>query len=727
MRPYLEGENLYNVIQKAVPDFVAADYPVFLEFVNAFTHFLEEKRVTTTEPAMPDYGLVANDATEVTSTYGGPAYETRKLPEYRDVCTTLDEFRPHFLNLFAKNWPQHAHIPSELFIKSLRQFYQKKGTVETVSWFFRAMFNQEAEVYFPREDVLRASDGTWVARFTIKVRIPEGYTDYDDADVHTYYVGQRIVTATGAAQVERVVTKYIGQSHGQRLVVHELTLKFGTVVGTFYHGQDVYNIDSTDVVHTEIISVISEIEVNSGGSNYEIGDYVDVSEGPGMGEGYGAWGLVSRITNTAISGVEVLDGGDGYVTGIPVNFVSIYGTNAAAYVDEIIYGNILLEDDSGYLLTENVNYFQYEDKNTLDLGLTIKPFIGANASVDPMINLGIDRVDPSVGTDYGSYAVPLVEQMVGVGIDDALEIALAAIMSAPFMHPWVFTSTVVGSETVALANAAATIVLTTKQGYKDGDRIYKINDYMDFATRVGNSSVVGTVIVADHTWADNSDYVYLSNIGTLVANTMLLTPHIMKASDGARTLQVGTLISDGTTNVVGNGTTFTTAITTNSVIRVSDTLHIKVGSITNNEHLVAQTAVGTTLSNSPWSVILMQPGTLTTNGSVANVVGTGTKFTTTLAPNTHICIDDVQHIVVKTVVNDTFFTAQSLVGNAYSNAQFTIIPVGVVTTVDPQAQRYYGKIRHITLTSPGRGYTIPPAVIVDSISARAQEITHMEP
>lgn len=644
MRPFKEGESLQNIIQTAIPDFVEADYPLFVEFVKAYCRFVERERTLTTELVYPEYGAASNTTTQVTETYGGPAYEGRKLLEYRDVATSLDEFKDRFMAMFGKNLPRHAYIPTELLVKSLRQFYREKGTEDSVKWFFRTFLNQDAEVYFPREDVLRASDSTWRAPITLKVSTPvpdptTGVTPANSA-VPEFYAGQRIQTETGSAQVESVTTSIVGQAFNLQIIVNELTLKTGTVIGTFAPEQLLWNIDSDEVVYTTILPVISEVVISNGGSNYAAGDLVTFSEGPTGGQGYGARGEVSAVASTALNGVTVLDGGDGYVTGLPALFTSTTGSGASGYVSAVVYGDILLEDEDTYLVAEDsgseFSPMTLEDRNTILLELTIE------AIVDLVTTIQLDDADYGV-----SLAIP---QLEGVSLDSAIEIVLAAGDEVPFMHPWVFTDVL--ETTTELANSQINLTLQANNAlFANGAQVFMIDSYQDLSTAFASSVVTANVIVSDvNTPGQGKNNLYLKDLSGTP-----LVGHIFKSVTPGADLQ-GTITTDGTANVVGTDTNFTQVLKSNTCVQFSD-------------------------------------------GS--------------------------QHIV-RSVVNNSMFQTFTPTGVTLTANTLAIVPVGVVTEVTPQAQRYYGKIRTVTLLTAGDRYATPPFVTVPNISGRAQGVSYYD-
>jgi hypothetical protein len=582
MRPWIQGESFYNIIARAIPDFTETEYPLFVEFVTAFLKFCEQQRTFVDQTVYPEYGTSPNSVIQATSTLGGPLYEGRKLLEYRDADSSLAEFKTHFLAMFGKNFPTYQYIPTDLFIKSLRQFYQAKGTVDSFQWLFRVLFNEDAEVYFPRQDILRASDGTWLAPISLKVSQP--LFGRPNADVIKFYIGQRIETATGSAQVESVITTIVGQSYGKNIVVNELRLKFDSILGQFLPGQDLFNIDSADVVHTIVLPVITDVIVNSGGSNYSVGDVVTFSEGPGGGEGYGAFGIVSITSNTAINGVTVTAGGNGHLIGEPITFVSVSGHGASAFVSNIVFGELELEDASGYLeLEDGSGVFQLEDQNMLLLELVIDPFVNATATV--LID------DPDYGLSTG------VTSMLGVIIDSEISYALAALDEKPFMHPWVFTDT---AETVAeLANALANVAFTSNTFYDDGATVYSITSPTDAVTTVGSANVVATIIKAPVEEGGHVGALYLKNFGGL---NLFTTGTILKEA-GNGVLQTGTVTTDGSANVVGTNTVFTHVCVPNVHLRFDDGTAAVVRQVVNDTFLVTFAPVASNLVANGFAIV----------------------------------------------------------------------------------------------------------------------------
>lgn len=535
MRPYVNGESLNNIIGTAVPEFIHVEYPLFVEFLKAFVRYLEDTE--------------------------GPAYKTRKFLEYRDISTTLDEFVPHFLDMFAKKFPQYPQIPYDLFVRSLREFYQNKGTKESIEWFFRAIYNKQAQVYYPREDVLRASDSKWSAPLTLKVSAPTNGAN--STVLKATYFGQRVSTPTGSALVESVANNVIGG-----IDVNELTLKSDSIEGYFLPGQTLTN-EIAPHIPSEILPVISSVLVLSGGSGYAPNDEVFFADPTGRGQG--ATAQVESTTSSALMGVEVINGGDGYVVGQEVSFTSLSGTGAAAEVEEVSYGDILLEDGSGFVVMEQTTEFtrdtlMLEDKNMIPLGLTIEPFLNIEVRA---ANYGASGVS---GADTWSNTTPI-------------ELVLNVVNWQPFMCPWVFT----GANTVALANAALKLSLHTGSdtAFSNGAQVFLITSPDDVTTTNATSTCRANVIVSDLTSVlVGEDRLFLDT----VSNAAALETSTVWKQVGTGVAKTGTVTTQGA-NVTGTGTLFTVSCKANTQVRFSDGTVAVVAHVANDIFMTLRTTV----------------------------------------------------------------------------------------------------------------------------------------
>jgi len=136
------------LINRQVPEFIREENPLFIAFLEAYYEFLEQKQ-----------GDELNDLVK----------RSKDLRYLSDVDESIEDFQDSFFNMFATNVPQDVKVDKAFLIKNLLPLYLSKGSEKSFKLLFRMLFGQELEVSYPRNDVLRASDGKWVAEKFVKI------------------------------------------------------------------------------------------------------------------------------------------------------------------------------------------------------------------------------------------------------------------------------------------------------------------------------------------------------------------------------------------------------------------------------------------------------------------------------------------------------------------------------------------------------------------------------
>jgi hypothetical protein len=143
-------QSLGYLIANQLPDFVRNQYPVFITFLEKYYEFL-------------DQDLQANNV-------------LLNAESFSDINRTLDVFIPKFKNQYAQNFPLSAQIDDKRLIKFIKQFYEAKGSEKAIELLFRILYNERTEIFYPSEQVLRASDGIWIEDVTLKLAVDSGIT-----------------------------------------------------------------------------------------------------------------------------------------------------------------------------------------------------------------------------------------------------------------------------------------------------------------------------------------------------------------------------------------------------------------------------------------------------------------------------------------------------------------------------------------------------------------------
>lgn len=95
--------------------------------------------------------------------FGQASYEINEQSEARDIDITKSAYLDLIQKEIAVAIPKTTVTNRVNLYKNLAKYYNVRGSQESIELFFKIIFQDSAEVYFPRKDTLFASDGVWLA------------------------------------------------------------------------------------------------------------------------------------------------------------------------------------------------------------------------------------------------------------------------------------------------------------------------------------------------------------------------------------------------------------------------------------------------------------------------------------------------------------------------------------------------------------------------------------
>ena len=192
-------------------------------------------------------GSVSNSSGTIQTYKANPVQNIQQLLEFSNVNSTifkfLDNFRDAFLDGVVDNLD--AGVDKRKLTKNIRDLYVSKGTRKGHELFFRLLFNDDATISYPNEQMLRSSDGTWTTRRIMRV------TETGNAEE---LIGQTITGATSGATAIPVSTIGIREAFTD---IVEIEIDTDTQTGTFISGETIQGISnvSDQDVSLQILSV----------------------------------------------------------------------------------------------------------------------------------------------------------------------------------------------------------------------------------------------------------------------------------------------------------------------------------------------------------------------------------------------------------------------------------------------------------------------------------------
>lgn len=403
----MENVLLSSIVSNQLPDFVRSDYPKFVTFLEKYYEWLEQiNRVS--------YGLNA-------------------LRNSYDI----DYSDSYYLDLLKKDllpyFPTEMQADKRLFLKLATNLHKSKGTENSIKFLFRALYNDEVEIYLPKEDILKASDGKWTLPLALRI-------DTNDNNIFniskTLIVGQNSKATAVVEKVVRSVDRQLGISYIEAYVSNvDRLFETGETLSSTYT-DPITGLDVT--VSGRLIGSLSEIKIvptarglfyngYDPDNNYD-GDPVSIVGGlnPTANNPIGAVAYVGETTKGGITDILVVKTGFGFrdpAININSSIVDFKGGFENAPIGSEAKANIYLLDTD---ITRTINIsnmsistldglfanIQVIESNTINTITTYQTF-----NVYPISFVSVEgsgggyRSKPSVET-YSFYNEELADSLI---------------------------------------------------------------------------------------------------------------------------------------------------------------------------------------------------------------------------------------------------------------------------------------------------------------------------
>ena len=96
-------------------------------------------------------------------------------------------------------FPQNILADKRKLLKAAREFYTTKGSENSLKFLFRVLYNENAEVFYPKTQILKASDGKWQIPKSVKILIGTG--GYPSVNVGSNFDPSNLVQRQGVGSL----------------------------------------------------------------------------------------------------------------------------------------------------------------------------------------------------------------------------------------------------------------------------------------------------------------------------------------------------------------------------------------------------------------------------------------------------------------------------------------------------------------------------------------------
>jgi len=283
-----------SLVEKQLPEFVREDYPKFVTFLEKYY--------------------------EWTKTNNQILSAVESFAESKDLDLATNTYIELIKQELAPYFPEEIISDKATLLKFINQYYRAKGTPQSVKFLFRIFYNEDIEIYYPKEEILIASDGKWVLPLSLRV-------DTSDNNIFNL-VGVKV---TGDLSKSTAIVESVTRSIDRQLGIQYVEMFVSNVKKLFQTGETIsatYISNGTPIsVSGRLIGSLSEIKINPEfrGLFYNAydptigydGDPVSIVGGlnptpPVNQTPVGAIATVGSVTKGSIIQVAVNDGGFGF-------------------------------------------------------------------------------------------------------------------------------------------------------------------------------------------------------------------------------------------------------------------------------------------------------------------------------------------------------------------------------------------------------------------------------
>lgn len=320
--------SIVPLIRNQIPRHIRESESILPDFLEAYYEWLE----------------LEGNATEIINQASNVQYVNCSISRF------FEEFRREYL----VNIPSNVLVDKSSLLKNIRDMYRAKGTEKAIKFLFRILYNEEIEITYPAEKILKPSDGNWIQYTYIKCSYPNSdiynllnrkiFTSLIACDVLSSPIGNfsigdvvevvgigGIVSAT--ATVYSIVSSSISltdvvgyinsgfiirnTSNLETLVVSSVTNKDSSAIveniilgsdglyeitlsnisRTFYPNIKAYTKDNLDDIEFVVAPLIGSYTIIDAGSGYAEGTIIPVSGGDGSGFSASIRSVKTNITS----------------------------------------------------------------------------------------------------------------------------------------------------------------------------------------------------------------------------------------------------------------------------------------------------------------------------------------------------------------------------------------------------------------------------------------------
>jgi len=338
---FTRGEIVTGSTSKATATVLSEDLINNRLYISAQDKFIKDEVLT---------GSLSGARATVSNYKPNPVNNIQDLLNFRDPDKAISNFLTKFRNEFLNTLPEtlDGSVDKRKLIKNIKSVYRAKGTARGHEVFFRFLFNLDSETFYPREQMLRVSDGQFDTKKVLRAIGTVG----DTADL----IGRTITgqTSSATAVIENVFKFQIGAN-----TVTEFILNQDSISGTFVTSEEIRGTaadDSDTFIKATVTGIPDIVSITNNGGLLSPDDAITINAG-----GSSAIIQVDNVGSGGITEILIDDAGTGYAIGDDITFTNT-NTNGGGVVAKVSVVNGGITPDNGTAGATSTDHIVLEDE-----------------------------------------------------------------------------------------------------------------------------------------------------------------------------------------------------------------------------------------------------------------------------------------------------------------------------------------------------------------------------
>jgi hypothetical protein len=221
----MDKTKLSSIISSQFPEFTIPKYSNFIKFLELYYSYIEKT-------------------------------EFRAFGNLKSLDDNLDIFVEQIKSeLGISDLPTINTTDEKLLLKHIKEFYSAKGSEESLRILFRHLFGKEIDIFYPKDFILKASDGRWKQEVSVLVSV-----NPNDKGISTAWLNDKTYEyQTGSISISktsRIVTGYNTQFTNIQIgsILHKTDTN--VIIGTVQSIQSDTKLTLADQAYIEAVSSI---------------------------------------------------------------------------------------------------------------------------------------------------------------------------------------------------------------------------------------------------------------------------------------------------------------------------------------------------------------------------------------------------------------------------------------------------------------------------------------